>query len=246
MSIKEEASKRVIVALDCDEANARKFSERLRGHTTWLKVGMTLYYQAGPALIHHFKQQGFSVFLDLKLCDIPYQVRGAARAAMRSGADILSVHALGGSAMLQAACEGVREVNPFGKVIAITILTSINQQMLKELGIEGELSQETKRLASLAQNAECDGIVCSGQEAKALRNLLGEDALIVTPGIRMKDTEKQDQARIITPERAIKAGSDYLVVGRPVIEAEDPVKVFDAFVKDVSKTLSRSKCVKRD
>lgn len=228
-----QAKNRIIVALDCNEDEARSLASKLKGHARWLKVGMTLYYQAGPDFVKYLKDAGFQVFLDLKLCDIPHQVHGAARAAMASGADILSVHALGARDMLIAACEGAHEINSKAQIIAITILTSIDKKTLSRLGFQTSVAEQTELLARLATDAGCSGIVCSGQEAKALRQVVGADPLIVTPGIRLSDKDVQDQARIMTPGRALQEGSSYLVIGRPITEASDPVVAFEACVLDI-------------
>ena len=227
------AAEKIIVALDCSPDEARKLAHTLAGHAHWLKVGMTLYYQAGASLVREFQEMGFNIFLDLKLCDIPHQVRGAAKAAMESGADILSVHALGGPEMLRAACEGAREANETGQVIAITVLTSIDKETMNGLGIPGEVKPEAERLAAIAVDAGCAGVVCSGNEAASLREELGADPLIVTPGIRLAEGEPQDQARVMTPGKAIEAGASMLVIGRPITAAKDPAAAFDACVTNI-------------
>ena len=183
--LETDARDRVIVALDCDRERALELAHELSGHAAWLKVGMTLYYAEGPEIVKTFKDLGFKVFLDLKFHDIPHQVRGAARSASLAGADLLSVHGLGSGAMLAACREGAEEAREDrAKLVAITVLTSMNQDALSEIGVESPVAEEAARLAKLAQANGIDGIVCSPMEAHDMRELLGPDALIVTPGVR--------------------------------------------------------------
>ncbi len=183
--LENDARDRVIVALDCDRERALELAHELSGHAAWLKVGMTLYYAEGPQIVKTFKDLGFKVFLDLKFHDIPHQVRGAARSASLAGADLLSVHGLGSGAMLAACREGAEEAREDrAKLVAITVLTSMNQDALSEIGVESPVAEEAARLAKLAQANGIDGIVCSPMEAHDMRELLGPDALIVTPGVR--------------------------------------------------------------
>lgn len=232
-----EARERIIVALDCDYDTALALSDALRGHAKWLKVGMTLYYLAGPEIVHEFKKRGFKVFLDLKFHDIPHQVRGAAESAGIAGADLLSVHGAGGAAMLAACREGaeaageVRTERP--KLVAITVLTSMNQETLAQVGVEAPVAEQVDRLARLAAANGIDGVVCSPQEAARMRELLGPDALIVTPGVRPAGAAIGDQSRVATPVAAIEAGASHLVIGRPITEADDPVTAFEAIVQEL-------------
>ena len=183
--LENDARDRVIVALDCDRERALELAHELSGHAAWLKVGMTLYYAEGPQIVKTFKGLGFKVFLDLKFHDIPHQVRGAAPSASLAGADLLSVHGLGSGAMLAACREGAEEAREDrAKLVAITVLTSMNQDALSEIGVESPVAEEAARLAKLAQANGIDGIVCSPMEAHDMRELLGPDALIVTPGVR--------------------------------------------------------------
>ncbi|MDJ1121407.1 orotidine-5'-phosphate decarboxylase [Olsenella sp. YH-ols2217] len=234
-----EAADRVIVALDCDRTEAVALAHKLAGKARWVKVGMTLFYAEGPSIVDYFRSQGFKVFLDLKLFDIPHQVRGAAASAVATGADILSIHGLGGADMVQAARAGAdscdRDVEP--RVIAITVLTSMSQGTLETIGVGEPLTDEVKRLATLACTNGADGVVCSPNEAAMLRELLGPDALIVTPGVRPTGAALGDQSRVATPAGAIKAGASHLVVGRPITAADDPVATFDAIVDEVAEAL---------
>ena len=211
--LETDARDRVIVALDCDRERALELAHELSGHAAWLKVGMTLYYAEGPEIVKTFKDLGFKVFLDLKFHDIPHQVRGAARSASREGA------------------EEAREDR--AKLVAITVLTSMNQDALSEIGVESPVAEEAARLAKLAQANGIDGIVCSPMEAHDMRELLGPDALIVTPGVRPVGAALGDQSRVATPSQAIERGASHIVVGRPITGADDPVAAFDAIVAEL-------------
>ncbi len=232
--LENDARDRVIVALDCDRERALELAHELSGHAAWLKVGMTLYYAEGPQIVKTFKDLGFKVFLDLKFHDIPHQVRGAARSASLAGADLLSVHGLGSGAMLAACREGAEEAREDrAKLVAITVLTSMNQDALSEIGVESPVAEEAARLAKLAQANGIDGIVCSPMEAHDMRELLGSDALIVTPGVRPVGAALGDQSRVATPSQAIERGASHIVVGRPITGADDPVAAFDAIVAEL-------------
>ena len=231
-----EARERVIVALDCDREEALSLADALSGHAKWLKVGMTLYYAEGPSIVREFKERGFKVFLDLKFHDIPHQVRGAARSA--AGADLLSVHGLGAGAMLKAAREGAEEAAEAmgaerAKLVAITVLTSMDEAAMEQIGLTCPIADEAARLAALAKGSGIDGIVCSPREAAEMRELLGPDALIVTPGVRPAGAELGDQSRVATPAAAISAGASHLVIGRPITGAQDPVAAYEAIVEEL-------------
>lgn len=235
----QEARERIIVAIDCGREEALSLTRSLSGHAKWLKVGMTLYYAEGPSIVREFRDLGFKVFLDLKFHDIPHQVRGAAHSAACAGADLLSVHGLGSSAMLAAAREGVEQAaeelgRSRAKLVAITVLTSMDEKALEEIGITCPIPEEAARLASLATGSGIDGIVCSPQEAQAMRQLLGDDALIVTPGVRPAGAALGDQSRVATPAAAIAAGASHLVIGRPITSADDPVAAYEAIVSELS------------
>lgn len=235
--LENDARDRVIVAIDCDRDRALELADSLEGHARWLKVGMTLFYAEGPSIVHEFKRRGFKVFLDLKFHDIPHQVRGAARSAALAGADLMSVHGLGSGPMLTACREGaeaaaeVRGDRP--RLVAITVLTSMNQDALDSIGVASSVAQEAARLAKLAQANGIDGIVCSPMEAAPMRELLGPDAWIVTPGVRPAGAELGDQSRVATPADAINNGASHIVVGRPITGAADPVAAFDAIVDEL-------------
>ncbi len=216
---------RVIVALDVPDAgSAVALSERLSPTLCRLKVGKELFTAAGPALIAVLMQRGYSIFLDLKFHDIPNTVANACKAAANLGVWMLNVHALGGREMMQAAREALecRSSGQRPKLIAVTVLTSLSEVDLHEVGIAGDPLEAALRLARLAGSAGLDGVVCSAQEAAEVRLACGEAFLRVTPGIRLTDIDAEDQKRVMTPRRAIEAGANYLVVGRPVTRAADP------------------------
>lgn len=233
-----EARERVIVALDCDREEALSLADALSGHAKWLKVGMTLYYAEGPSIVREFKERGFKVFLDLKFHDIPHQVCGAARSAAGAGADLLSVHGLGAGAMLKAAREGAEEAAEAtgaerAKLVAITVLTSMDEAAMEQIGLTCPITDEAARLAALAKGSGIDGVVCSPREAAEMRELLGPDALIVTPGVRPAGAELGDQSRVATPAAAISAGASHLVIGRPITGAQDPVAAYEAIIEEL-------------
>ncbi|MCH4054005.1 MAG: orotidine-5'-phosphate decarboxylase [Atopobiaceae bacterium] len=229
---------KVAVALDCGLDEAIGLADALAGHATWAKVGMTLFYAAGPAIVSELKDRGLKVFLDLKLHDIPYQVRGAAEAASRTGADLLTIHALGGPAMVRAAREGLEAAadgrGERTRLIAVTVLTSMDEAALEAVGVHATAEAEASLLARMACGSGADGIVCSPREAARMRGELGGDAIIVTPGVRPRGSAAQDQSRVATPADAISAGSSLLVVGRPITQAADPVAAFDAVAREVA------------
>lgn len=234
------ARERLIVALDFPSADAAThLAEKLRGHVGMFKIGSELFTAEGPILARYLLATGERVFLDLKYHDIPNTVRAAAREAAQFGVTLLNVHASGGRKMMEAALEGVRaaESQRHGRarplVLAVTVLTSLDGDDLKELGWTGTPEEVVVRLARLAQEAGIDGVVASPAEIAALRRACGPRFLIVTPGIRPATAASHDQARIATPEHALRAGADYLVVGRPITEAADPVAAADAIVEEM-------------
>ena len=233
-----EARERIIVALDCDRDRALELADELSGRAVWLKVGMTLFYAEGPDIVREFKRLGFKVFLDLKFHDIPHQVRGAARSAALAGADLLSVHGLGSGPMLAACREGAEEAavvrGERPRLVAITVLTSMDQDALASIGISDPISVEAIRLATLASENGIDGVVCSPHEASRMRSILGgPQALVVTPGVRPAGAALGDQSRVATPASAINAGASHIVVGRPITGADDPVAAYEAIVAEL-------------
>lgn len=220
---------KVIVALDmASSSTALQFIDNLEPGSCRLKVGKELFTAAGPQLIEQLVDRNFKVFLDLKFHDIPNTVKKAVYAASKLGVWMLNVHASGGSDMLLAAREGIdmAGVNrPF--LIAVSVLTSMSDANLKETGVNGSVAEQVSRLTNLALSAGLDGMVCSAQEAVTLRQNFGEAPLLVTPGIRPEGSQQDDQQRIMTPRKAIDAGSSYLVIGRPITQHPEPSAILD-------------------
>lgn len=233
------AEDKIIVALDCGMERAIELADILAGHAAWLKVGMTLYYREGPAAVAAFKERGFKVFVDLKLHDIPHQVRGAAKAVTLTGADMFTLHACGGRLMMEAAVEGAREAvdeNPgieMPSILAVTVLTSMDDETLASVGVQDKPADQVRRLAALAKEAGVAGVVASPMESAMLKGVLG-DRLIVTPGVRPAGSDVGDQSRVTTPAQAFANGSTHIVVGRPITGADDPAGAFDAIAASIS------------
>lgn len=229
---------RIIVALDCTRDEAIQLAEALRGRARWVKIGMTLYYACGPSIVAAFKQRGFKVFLDLKLHDIPFQIEGAAKSAALTGADMITMHTLGGADMLAAAQRGAEAAarERDGKTaitLGITVLTSMDENALRQIGIDRAPADQVELLASVALQAGISGVVASPQEAAMLREKMGPQAYIVTPGVRPAGADAGDQSRIATPAAAFASGASHIVIGRPITRAEDPAAAFDAIVASV-------------
>ncbi len=235
---RNEAKKRIIFALDVDNlADITKWSEKLSSDVGMLKVGKELFTSCGPAAVQAVKANGGSVFLDLKYHDIPNTVAQAMLAAGRLGVKLVNLHALGGPEMMEKAGQAVRK--EFGeserpKILAVTILTSSTQETLKAVGIEYTVEQMVVRLARLAQESGMDGVVASPVEIEAIRTACGPSFLVVTPGVRPAFAAVDDQKRIMTPVEAIKAGADYLVIGRPIARAADPLKAVEMIVDEIA------------
>ncbi len=226
---------KVIVALDyTDAASALQLVARLAPDLCRLKVGKELFTRAGPQLVEDLAARGFDVFLDLKFHDIPNTVAGACHAAAELGVWMLNVHALGGERMLQAAKEGVMRATHSPLLIAVTILTSMDEADLVAVGLAGSPLDNVLRLAQLAQQSGLDGVVCSSRETPVLRGQLDPGFRLITPGIRPAGSQADDQRRVMTPVDAINSGSDYLVIGRPVTRADDPVGVLRTINSELS------------
>jgi orotidine-5'-phosphate decarboxylase len=225
---------RVIVALDFASADAAlAFAARVTPQSCRLKVGKELFTAAGPAMVEKLTRDGFDIFLDLKFHDIPHTVAGACRAAAQLGVWMLDVHALGGRAMLEAARNALEAGSGRRpQLLAVTLLTSMSAGDMREVGIEGAPGAAVLRLAALAQASGLDGVVCSAQEAAMLRRECGHAFCLVTPGIRPLESARDDQQRVMTPAAAVAAGADYLVIGRPVTQAPDPVAALDAINRE--------------
>jgi orotidine-5'-phosphate decarboxylase len=231
----EAHNPRVIVALDFPHGSAAlALADRLDPARCRLKVGKELFTAEGPALVHALVRRGFGVFLDLKFHDIPATVAGACRAAAALGVWMLNVHASGGRAMMEAARDAVGSREDGPKLIAVTLLTSMTERDVTQVGLVGSGMDVAQRLALLAKSAGLDGVVCSGQEAAPLRSACGRDFCLVTPGIRPVDARAHDQQRVMTPRDALAAGSDYLVIGRPITQAADPVAALAAINSDIA------------
>ena len=225
---------RVLVALDfANPMRALALAERLDPHDCGLKVGKELFVVAGPEPVRWMVARGFNVFLDLKFHDIPNTVAQACAAATRLGVWMLNVHAAGGRAMLKAARDAVAasaaetgRAQPL--LVAVTVLTSLDHAALRETGIEIDVGRHALRLAALARDCGLDGVVCSAVEAASMRSAFGPGFALVTPGIRPAGSAQDDQARIVTPEQAVANGANYLVIGRPITGAADPVDALAA------------------
>jgi len=231
---------RLIIALDVDsEDKALEAVRRLKKSARFFKVGFELFSSCGPDIVGKIRKSGCEVFLDLKFHDIPNTVAKAARSVTGLGVYMFNVHALGGFDMMKAAAvacaeEATRLKIAKPRILAVTVLTSMDENALKKTGINYNISSQVVRLAKLAKDAGLDGVVASPQEAKIIRESLGKDFLIVTPGVRPASAEPGDQKRIATPKEAIDAGADFIVVGRPILEAGDPVKSAQDILKEIS------------
>ena len=232
------AKDRLVVALDVPTvAQARELAAQLRGNCRWVKVGLELYLATGNAMVEELAAQGFSVFLDLKFHDIPNTVAGAVRSAALMGASLLTVHAAGGPAMLNAAAEAAAALPNAPRLLAVTVLTSMDRTHLAAIGIEISAADQVLRLARMAIASGIQGLVCSAEEVRLLRQELGEGAQLVVPGIRPAGAAVGDQKRIATPADAIRAGASQLVVGRPITQAADPAKAAQSILDEIASAM---------
>jgi orotidine-5'-phosphate decarboxylase len=226
---------KLIVALDVATASAaQKIVAAVGDSALTYKVGMQLYTAEGPRIVRDLVASGRRVFLDLKYHDIPNTVRVAVQEAAQLGASMLTVHAAGSGKMLRAAVEAARGVNPSLLVLAVTVLTSLEDSDMDKIGIRGTVADEVQRLAALALANGCKGVVTSAREASALRTEFGDEFAIVTPGVRPAGTGYGDQVRVVTPAEAIAAGASHIVVGRPITEAADPAAEARAILGQIS------------
>jgi len=225
---------RLAVALDFPSRDlALEFVARLDGSCRWFKVGMELFYATGAGLVHTLRERGFEVFLDLKLHDIPNTVAGGVRSVTETGASLLTIHAAGGERMMAAAAEAA-QLPGAPRLLAVTVLTSMDATDLSQIGIEITPAEQAKRLALLAQRAGISGMVCSAREIAPLRQALAAETMLVIPGIRPAGAEVGDQRRIATPAAAIRDGASMLVVGRPITQAKDPAKAAAAILEEIA------------
>ena len=236
----DDPREKIIFALDVDHfTDAQRWVNLLKGHVGMFKVGKQLFTHAGPKVIDMIRQKDQKVFLDLKYHDIPNTVAKAGEEATKLNVAMFNLHALGGFEMMKKTVEASRTTAksvgiPKPLILAVTILTSMDEGALKEVGVQGSILEEVGRLASLASKAGIDGVIASPQEIATIRERCGEKFLIVTPGIRAPSDKKDDQKRTLTPKEAISAGANYLVIGRPIKEAKNPLEAVQRIVEDIS------------
>jgi orotidine-5'-phosphate decarboxylase len=235
-----EPKDRLIIALDVDTAEkAVSLAEKLKNDVRFFKIGFELFSSCGPSIVSRIAKSGGRIFLDLKFHDIPNTVSRAALSVTKLGVFMFNVHGLGGYDMMKKTADAVKaeaqklKIEP-PKILAVTILTSMDENALKKVGINDTMNQEVLRLAELAKSAGLDGVVASPSEARLIRQKLGKDFLIVTPGVRPSWAEAGDQKRIATPKEAVADGATYIVVGRPVTEAKDPAQAAKKILEEMS------------
>ncbi|HKD15591.1 MAG TPA: orotidine-5'-phosphate decarboxylase [Candidatus Angelobacter sp.] len=228
----QEFRERLIVALDVPTASAaQRVVQQLGESVSTYKVGLQLFTAEGPAVVRELVAAGRTVFLDLKIHDIPNTVAHAVKSAVDSGAKMLTVHASGGAAVLRAAVEAA---NHRLSILAVTVLTSLNDEDMQEIGFAGTTVDEALRMAALARSTGCDAVVTSAREVSAVRRMLGEGFGIVVPGIRPIGASQDDQSRVATPAQAVQAGATQIVVGRPITRAADPIQAVKAILEEMA------------
>ncbi|MSQ80542.1 MAG: orotidine-5'-phosphate decarboxylase [Candidatus Methylopumilus sp.] len=231
----EKETNKVIVALDyANIKNAKDFVSKLNPKYCHVKIGKELFIATGPAFIEYLHTKQFKVFLDLKFYDIPTTVRKACEVASQLGIWMLNVHASGGGAMLEAALEGVNKVKEKPLLIAVTVLTSMNQETLNEIGVSRHLEDQELHLAKLTEKSGLNGIVCSAKDLSFLKTHFHNSFLFITPGIRMANDLPNDQIRTMTPIDAIKAGSNYLVIGRSITQSKNPTETLEKIYLEIN------------
>ena len=214
----------LILAVDLeDKETAKKFLAPLRGELSWVKLGLQMFLKYGPAIVDEFADAGFNVFLDLKLHDIPNTVASAIKSLRGRPCGMLTIHTLGGAEMMRRALDAASDALPQTRLLGVTVLTSMNDAQLAGIGVPRSPMAQVEILAKLAADAGMRGLVCSPLELPALRRFLGEEIALVTPGIRPKSAALDDQNRVMTPAEAAQAGASFIVVGRPILKADDPV-----------------------
>ena len=233
-----EAADRLIVALDFPSAHlAFQCVERLEGTCRWVKVGLELYCAAGNSFIDLLRKRGLNVFLDLKLHDIPNTIAGAVRSLAGTGASLLTLHASGGQAMMSAAVEAAQSISGSPKLLAVTMLTSMDAHQMAGVGLFESPAGQVLRLATLATGCGIKGLVCSAEETALLRANLSSDVSLVVPGIRLAHEDRGDQRRVATPFDAIRGGASMLVVGRPISQAGDPAASVQSILAEIARAL---------
>ncbi len=235
-----DPKEKIIFALDVEHfTEARQWVNTLKDHVGFFKVGKQLFTHAGPKVVDMIRQKNQKVFLDLKFHDIPNTVSRAGEEATKLEVAMFNLHALGGFEMMKKTVDASRAMAkglgiPKPLILAVTILTSMDEETMKEVGIQGSVQDEVGRLALLASKAGLDGVVASPQEIGLIRQRCGEKFLIVTPGIRSPSDKKDDQKRTMSPKEAIQAGANYVVIGRPIKEAKDPLEAVQRIIEDIS------------
>ncbi len=231
----EESLLSIIVALDAkSQYDALKIVEQLDPALCRVKVGKELFTHEGPSVVKKLQEQNFEVFLDLKFHDIPNTTAQAVCAAADLGVWMVNVHASGGRKMMETCVERLKAGNYQTQLIAVTVLTSMGREDLKDIGLDVEPVEHVKRLANLTKESGLDGVVCSAQEAKILRELIGQDFSLITPGIRPEGSNADDQKRIVTPKQAMLDGSTHLVIGRPITKAENPTEMLKSILASIT------------
>tara|TARA_R100000027_G_scaffold54802_3_gene43894 strand:+ start:6380 stop:7111 length:732 start_codon:yes stop_codon:yes gene_type:complete len=227
----------IIVALDVPtKEEAFAILDRLENRPRCVKIGLQLFTRYGPSLVESVASRGCRIFLDLKLHDIPNTVAHAVESLAHLPIDLLTIHCLGGPAMIRAAAEARDRSGSSMKLLAVTILTSMDEEQIEAVGLSGSPSENAIRLAGMALESGADGLVCSALEVQSMRNSFGSDPILVVPGIRPSGFAKGDQKRVMTPGEAAQAGSTHLVIGRPIVKAEDPVSVYDQIAAEILAT----------
>lgn len=238
MAKKRNMSKRdckLILALDLpDRESALKILDGLRGKLEWVKIGLQMYLKYGADFVREVSGMGFKIFLDLKLFDIPNTVASAVESVSALPVSMLTIHASGGREMMRRAVESAAERNPELLILGVTVLTSFNADSLAETGVELEPEWQVEKLAKLAVDSGLKGLVCSPLEIEGLRSILPEDTVLVTPGIRPSGSSADEQKRIMTPADAARAGSDFIVVGRPILKAENPAFAVSKILEEIA------------
>ncbi len=223
---------KIIIPLDLEYSAAINMAKNFDANLCRLKIGSQLFTSSGPQIIKELNSLGFDIFLDLKFHDIPNTVYEAVKSAADLGIWMVNVHASGGRAMLEASKKALEGFDQPPLLIAVTVLTSLSEDSLNEVGIK-DLSEQVLRLAELTNECDLNGVVCASTDVKAIKNRFGKDFIAVTPGIRPNDSKVNDQNRISTPSEAVKNGSDYLVIGRPITESENPTKALEKIIKEI-------------